>query len=756
MGHRSRFGTVVICLAALLTAGVAGVHASGVLDPLGTAAPDAPPSGDQLVIHDDAVDYQGDALRGLGLSDHLARADVPPAAAVRAALNDSLVAAGMPAPVADASTHSPGSDPSTGPWLVPAGDLDGDGRADVLGMNIRFQGDSPEQLQVTALRGADGAPLWTRQFVGQTAWAFPAAVRGAAGAIVVTTSLTTTGADAPVADAAKEDLGLRVVALDGRGQAAWTRTWAGSLAYTVVNAIGNRTLTVRTDQAPMTVRLLNADGGPDTDVLVGSEDLALTCSNGPKESCTTASTVRAEVARGEANGATSSRSILTSANGEPQLVAAPDLAGSGHDELLFFSPAASGTTASAFSAASGVPLWTTAGLPAVGHLHYLSVGDTTGAGGTDVVVWSMSTAYSAGHLGTLLQGKTGAVLWSHPLSFPARRAGAAPGGHDAVGGLSVRREAGAIRVRYDLFAVGADAPARTAEYTTAVNSGRRYVVDLFADVGDLDGDGVADAGQRISNYDTVISEFAVSGRTGAKLWSGSLGQPLARDAHGQDLVAWSRQSRDTVAVSRLAGATGRARWTALLSGGPNFKLESADLNGDGVAEVVAEPYSRTRNYDGYAVHAFVLDGRTGRPLWSLAELPTPSNPHTESKGYVTGPVDTGPLPGGAANDCTSTVPSAGGTCFALDGTQRTASFSVADQAGGIGGGIVEGEYRFVGTGVAFPAAASALVPFCGRTPGSVDVPPGAGAVWVYVNATPHNGCPGAQPATAGSITASFT
>jgi hypothetical protein len=711
----------------------------------------SPGSGHTFVVDHGSLRPSGDDRRTSRPAAHLTEArdkGIGPRQAVEQALLAGLVDAGLPAGLGDVLYPQAGADPHFGPWLEPVGDLDADGRDDVLAMTDRWSEGGPNQLEVAGVRGVDGTTLWSRTFTGGPAGAVPAIVDGHAGAIVVQYMWKDVGTSALVAGGGTADLTLTLTAVDHAGQTAWSRAWTGTETWAWVDPLVAYVGTVMFDGMPFLAGFLDGDGGPDTDVLVTQEDLTLVCA----AVCVPAATVTADVVDGESHGATASTSHVSSNVAEPWPFVAPDLTGAGHDEVLYITTDGGGDgVVDAFSAADGLNLWSVPATPLGYYVGPVALGDLTGTGGTDV---GLSSGWYAGEPTLVLRGNNGMPLWTKQLGFPARLAGVGPDGHDAVGSQRLFERSDSIAVLYEAFD-GAGNTVYSRRYQLDVAPDNHTEVQVFPALGDVDGDGVSDSGHRLAGVDFANEQFArdsgaVSGRTGDKLWTGVPGIALPRDHDGQDLLSMARRG-GMLDLTRLAGATGANRWTTSVPG--DFLQDyaaAADVDGDGMVDLLATGV--TIDWEAFTIvshPATVLDGRTGRVLWTYSP-PMPSSPRTETKPYTYGAaevLDTGPVPGGLTNNCRGSDTSSGGTCFQLDGTERTALFAITDDAGI----PVSGSYSFTDDALPFPTRYDGGT-FCGSTAEPVEVPPGAVEVWVFVK---QLGDCGPDPATAGTITATF-
>lgn len=743
--HRSKKSLAVV-VAALLIAGTGVAKAADLLGAANrTAAVDRPANaaGHRFVFEDGKPRYEGEALRTTGLLAHLNEAKQAKAsgrAAFEARALDSLVAAGLPPEVADAIGRRTGTDPKVGPWLAPAGDLDADGKPDLIAQTVRWVDGGQDVLQVAGVKGTDGSLLWDRHFRGYIAGAVPAVVNGAGGVLVFEHNANGTGADADVAWAGAVDVSLTVTALDAGGATAWTRTFSGAFQEALAFAYVAYGYVVRLDTYPVLAGVLDADGDGNTDVLMSIASGVYQCSG----VCIAAITVDAVAVRGD--GTTTGPVSRSSTTSEPVLYAAPDLAGAGHDHALFLTEEdGNGLHVDAIDLAASTSLWSTTVAEAA-YPEPIAVGDINQDGGVDIVAWSPYSFY--GEPQSVLGGKDGAVLWARPMGLPFALNGAVglvetfnDFEHDTMG-VTYAAVDGAGNTQY--------------ERSYAVPRSYEAEFEVYPDLGDLDGDGVSDSAHKmvVADFDTqsfVTEAGAVSGRTGDKLWNGTPGRSLKGGPGPRDMAAVSLDD-GVVKLTRIAGASGLPRWSAETPGNTYASPFGHDVTGDGMADVALS--AGTRDYDGDDYESYfsvdgepvVFDGVTGQRLWTLSDLPEGSQrARTETKPYVAPPPWlSGPLPGGN-EDCTGDGVSTSGTCFDVDSSDRTVSISIDDD----NTAHVAGLYRLIDKATMYYAEAY----FCDSV--SLDVPPGTELAYVFALTRPVPECPDALPATTGTIQASF-
>jgi outer membrane protein assembly factor BamB/predicted Ser/Thr protein kinase len=157
-------------------------------------------------------------------------------------------------------------------------------------------------------------------------------------------------------------------------------------------------------------------------------------------------------------------------------------------------------------------------------------------------------------------------------------------------------------------AVCGEAAALDARTGTA--AWKRDIIALHATpLGDVDRDGWTDVLFDSPGKENEPALFALSGATGAALWTAPGGTDLVRAIPGSRAILLVRRGRAARLV-RLDPATGRTLWETEGSYEAPGRWLVADLDADGVAEVVV----RER---GAGMKA--LAGATGRVLWAVRD-----------------------------------------------------------------------------------------------------------------------------------------
>ena len=544
----------------------------------------------------------------------------------------ALVRMGAPAEVADSYVVG------YGPVMhatQPAGDLDGDGRDDVLVTTWHFSPDGGT-LEVRALRGQDGGQLWSQEYTG-LAFATPGKVGpdGQDGVVVAASGWSNVG----MYVAGAHEATTTVEWLNGAdGVAVASREFKGHAVQTVAGTV------VR--GMPTNIELLDATGSGVTDALVTQLDLLV--APGVWRATATATVVAG------ADGATvTTAQVDDESYREPIALAAGDLDGQSGDDIVFVVAdhnwdGAAGRM-SAYSSVDAAPLWEREDLLVDPWVFLSRPGDMTGDGREELLLSSFT-----GHT-SVLDGATGKTRWTRAaqMAYPA-------GDVDRDG----RTEVGVMHMGYGSRGIGlyaqvvADGPSpddplpivgggmmmgfgevsaspipagRIGLVTRVINGDDevlrtdRVLVERpkgdhssrleFRRIGDVDGDRVPDAFAAAVVADMDRETFAsdrrlISGRSGATAWRPPLRTRAAGgavDGAGDDIVA-KRGRRLQV----RDGRTGRLLWGIsgkLAPGGSGF--QAADLTGDGRAELLISSARGT----------IALDGRTGALRWKVEPPP---------------------------------------------------------------------------------------------------------------------------------------
>ena len=576
---------------------------------------------------------------------------------IRISAAASLVRLGAPDAVFRQELTQSHSDDTAAEYesVVGAGDLDGDGGDDLLAYRWRSDYDS-ESLTLRAVRGVDGAELWSLETDSIFAHAVPAVVNdaGAAGVMLVEYDVSWQGAIL----VGTTSVPVTISALAGAdGAAAWTRTFEGRVYEAGVAAMAQDLVG--------TVSALDAVGGAATDLLVNVLD-------GTATPVSVETTVTAEVLDGATGETATSASRTVDDYAEPVALPTGDLDAVAGDDFMFVTlrwddahPWRPRSDLHAHRGTTGEMLWeqtetdvdpyslvTDAGdLSGDGHAELLvsswrgrtvlldgadghqrwrrraeqayPVGDVDGDGAGDValarhsygdvyafaiVIFDTAEASPVGAVSDPATPTAGSATLraqadesATPTESAVVFAGFEPPRDDVVGYVLRVVDADGTRLRTSRATV----PLPRTEYASSL---------YFEPAGDVDGDGRIDAMAMSVVADmereTVQSRRRmISGATGATLWSPRLAtSPVGGsiDAEGADVVH-VRPTRQGLRITAHDGRDGSALWSTRVLGAPRWGgYDAVDVNGDGHADVVVT--------SAHGVVA-VLDGTSGATLW---------------------------------------------------------------------------------------------------------------------------------------------
>lgn len=526
--------------------------------------------------------------------------------------------------------------------MIPSGDFDGDGAADLL--SFEFPATDPAALTtpsprlVSLLRGRDGAVLWTRELSGRVLPA-PLGPQGRQGVAAIEgpqagdeckgvclVAHTTIGS----ASTEHRPNGRAVVlgALDAGGQDVWSREFQPGVGADVLLSLHRDETGAAEEKAsryedqPEFGGMLQATPGPALDFVVGLLDRQEAAGQA-------AATTTAMVVDG-GDGSTRATVEVTTASRQPVAFAAGDLDGDGLDDFVLTHAPLTGRI-TAYRGTDAAPFWTTPAAFVPAYAAVSSLGDLDEDGRAELLVEGADRFLNADDSLWILDGATGGLRLQLPEGDILHVAGDVDGNgrsellHQEI----VFQEGQGWQARYTLLDLDGDVVAsRTYTYQGEVRSG--------GTMGDLDGDGIADAAHRVSPSLAV----AVSGRTLEPVIEGDLGAPLGasldqvEDEEGDDLVLVRAGTGATLVVTAQDGADGRGLWTRQLPVPPGLAMSTlqssvtaADANADGVPDVVLnlqleedDPPTITNLFGLLSdpervVLAWVLDGRNGAPFW---------------------------------------------------------------------------------------------------------------------------------------------
>jgi hypothetical protein len=258
------------------------------------------------------------------------------------------------------------------------------------------------------------------------------------------------------------------------------------------------------------------------------------------------------------------------------------------------------------------------------------LGDASGDGVSDVGLSAASVSTPASRSVAVLDGATGETAFVVAGDLIRAVGDVDRDGLAEVGTQTIHvgaKEAGAFYETYD-----GDGTIRLyREHLVPVGESETATVALMPSIGDVDGDGLDDAGQRVTilaGAETKQHDLTVSSRgyeAGAQAPMGTaLGESL--DGSGDDFVEIDPFGESAVDVIARDGATGAELWvTRLLPRGRTTEstfVQAVEVTGDGRADLVisaqtAEPGTLPPDFGGQIrkIDAFVLDGASGAILW---------------------------------------------------------------------------------------------------------------------------------------------
>lgn len=521
--------------------------------------------------------------------------------------------------------------------VLPAGDLDADGRADVISLQREppFVEGSVARVTgptvVAAWRGADGSVLWERQVPAELV--VPAAVgpAGDPGVLAV---------EGPVAPDASESFARRhadgigigfatsrrtqplsLTALSTGGGVAWTRSFDPAPFGAVFAFLpGQGTEVVATYRRPIFAGTLQATPSPAEEVLVSV--ITRVEAGGEIRS-------RTEVLVLEGRDGSVVTGLQIEAEGTvPTTRPVADLDGDGLDDFVVLREASpNGLTAR--RGVDGAALWSNPGLVPAFRFTVRSVGDVSGDGIADLAVGGLDGPGDDVPQQALLDGATG----THAFTAAGETLGAVgditgDGRRELISQLTRQRE-NAVEVLYQLFEPTGRPIASRHFLHDPPATGEAVAARLFPTAGDLDRDGALDAAHELTfrprEGDVRRLGVAASGRTLEPVFEGEAGLPLfaSLDGRGDDLALLARGTRGTLLATAQDGATGAALWRRHLPVDEGWRLvltdafSGGDVDGDGVADVLLSARLQSEPSSLTELRAWILGGTDGALLWTV-------------------------------------------------------------------------------------------------------------------------------------------
>ena len=503
--------------------------------------------------------------------------------------------------------------------LTDAGDLDGDGKNELVDVRTRLEYDDTlgfrETVRLEAFRGSDGKALWNRALPA-AAIVFPifttVGVDGKRGVVVVSYEIVEDGTD----NAGGGYGAVTVASFDGAGTPLWVRELGGSYGY-----------------APLTYAAGATDVEAEIDAVAGGgKDLLLrtvlfTDAGSPADRRTTAQ--QFSILDG-ATGVVRPVGQPTQTEFAGSVLAAGDLDGDQLDDIV--TEVGSGGSVGLVALSStvaGKELWRLAQFATTDAETYLvRLPDVTGDGRADVGAETLVFGGGIIVIGpgrkpsgptqpsstmTLIDGARGTVAWAKKgsrlmvLGNADRKAGA----EVAIGtGVYGSGKAGFTVAAYTATGRRLWSVTRTVKGVDDVDSSG------FGEIGDVGTDGVADigfgivagAGKRVRR-----DEGTIDGRTGRVTKDPRPGMYITRaalDGRGND--AYERvASRGLFTLHTWRGDQPVRLWSVTVrASGLVSRSTPTSVDGDKCGDVVF-----TISDAGF--RSIVYSGSTGRPLWQL-------------------------------------------------------------------------------------------------------------------------------------------
>ena len=538
------------------------------------------------------------------------------------------------------------------PYLRQAGDLDGDGRDDLISLSYEGVPVATRTVVVTGRRGYDGAELFSTDtgVPGQVVFARPTALgaAGHAGMLLATYHATFTSGGGSLLGSFGEypfgtgyaavGMDLHLVGVGGDGSIAWRRSFTGgTFVYSGTTLAAVRDL-------PLLAGALDAPPGAATDIALGVYQRTPT-SDGQDDS------VRVVTVDGTDGGETGSLELDIDET-ETTIAPGPDLDGDGLGDLVVhlrpWTDAAPEPipTLVAVRGGGATELWRSRAYPLARTTVVRSVGDVNGDGGAEVAVGEpgLRGQGSTPRRVVLLDGATGATMFERAADT------ARPLGDLDEDGLpelllSTSQSTPSVAEVLHQAVDGEGNVAYERSYALPGVSGPQF--SLLGSPGDVDADGVADQALQLSILTTtswssrVTEQRVISGLTGETLRVGGAtgGLGVSLDGDGDDVFGIIPFGQSVFDVTAADGLTGEELFTTQLR--PRGDVTSgrvvtaSDVTGDGTPDLVVSVSGWiSPEIDLFYVSsgttnvrdAYVLDGRSGAVLWGVDPPRMPPEP----------------------------------------------------------------------------------------------------------------------------------
>lgn len=480
---------------------------------------------------------------------------------------------------------------------VPFDDVDVDGVDDVLELDLDLREGVPMYgftgvLRINTLSGGTGRQIgrYEMDFHSGAPFLAPARVgpRGVPGVIIFL--------DRFLSNADNPTRALEVIAVTGKGRELWTRRWVSTWTSTPSRFVAATGFAAPTG-------LLEHRGRRATDILLGVYDYA----------AAVISMTPVVVAGADGSVIEHERVSVAWLETTPIPIPAPDLDGDRRQDTLIIDTNGLGQGLRANSSTSGEELWHNSDAPSGSGTVAADVGTVTGDRTRDIVL---------GEPVRLVDGATGEVQWE-------REGGAfvvSYGDVDGDGRADVLASDGFFhekRFGADVDVVNSRGRSLGKRRYVAPRSEPGFSWIIQEDAGDTNGDGIGDAFLHLLHYgegETVERRSVIDAATSAPLHRGGMLFALNGSLMGgtDDLVN-VRHAQSRVSVTARTGHLGKPIWTARASVPKSLELAfhpRAAGGRQGRRDVVMTFFNRR------SARALLLDGRTGRRLWSRVLRPT--------------------------------------------------------------------------------------------------------------------------------------
>jgi hypothetical protein len=520
-------------------------------------------------------------------------------------------ASGSSGPVSDAATAAVSARTEL-TALLPAGDLNGTGGADVLDYRLGVSHGAID-AGVTARSARTGAALWSRVMrgaKGSLSFPFPDVDRvgptNRPGVLLVDES-------EPLSETGTAQVTLTVRALSGSGEQLWTRTLTGQVS------IHGETETLT--NFPVLI-------GDIHDVARPGHDLLVDVLNGTSTfSGSGAATDQPEIISAKTGVVATRGPVASSSDGPPEVMPVPSLNRDRLDDLAVIKPGTDGRIVTE-RGDTGARIWVSTGVPVGENGEVAPVGHLTGSAAPDLVV-SNNPEFGGGRSTvSLINGATGRLLWTVPAQCGFRLGKAGPKREPAVGLIDAIGDRGGSESQTARAAISARARngdviyhramAATVKVATSPSgsSSSSFAIRIQP-IGDVQPDGSQDLVVGLtakSGHHLARVHGVLSGRDGRLIHepAGSATEGSLQRGNGVDFV--TVEPRGTgLELTGYDGATGDRLYARRLAHSTGLKRQLAygvRVSGHSCSDLVISGTTKTRGLIG-------LFDANAHPLWTV-------------------------------------------------------------------------------------------------------------------------------------------